>query len=133
MYRSIAPMLLVDEVKRGIRFCREILGARLAAVHPEKLPHEWATLKFGEVEIMLWRKDGAREEYPGLEIPESPASFIAYVYVDDVDDLYERVKGKAEVLMEPKDQFYGLREFTIRDPYGFVFTFAQELEGPRSG
>lgn len=29
------------------------------------------------------------------------------------------------VLMEPKDQFYGFREFIIRDPYSFVLTFAQ--------
>jgi len=79
------------------------------------------------VEIMLWRKDGARREHPGLEIPGSPASFIAYIYVDDVDALYERVRGRAEVLMEPKDQFYGIREFTIRDPFGFILTFAQEL------
>ncbi len=117
---------MVDEVERGVRFYREVLGAKLAAVHPEESPHEWASLELGEVEIMLWRKDEAREEYPGLKIAESPAGFIAYIYVDDVDALYERVKGKAEVLMEPKDQFYGLRELTIRDPYGFVLTFAQE-------
>jgi len=27
--------------------------------------------------------------------------------------------------MEPRDQFCGIREFTIRDPFGFVLTFAQ--------
>jgi uncharacterized glyoxalase superfamily protein PhnB len=74
---------------------------------------------------MFWEKEAARKEYPDLMISASPASFIAYFYVEDVDALYERVKGKAEVLMGPRDQFYGIREFTIRDPFGFVLTFAQ--------
>jgi uncharacterized glyoxalase superfamily protein PhnB len=30
--------------------------------------------------------------------------------------------------MEPKDQFYGIREFTVRDPWGSVLTFA-EIKG----
>jgi len=133
VFRKVAPMLLVDDVERGIRFYREVLGAKLVAVHPQKPPHEWASLELGEAEIMLWRKDGAREEYPGLEISGNPASFIAYIYMDDVDILYERIKGRVDILMAPVDQFYGFREFTIRDPYGFVLTFAQELKGARLG
>lgn len=63
---------------------------------------------------------------PGLVIPDSPVSAILYIYVDDVNSLYERVKEVAEVLMAPVDQFYGIREFTICDPFGFILTFAQE-------
>ena len=76
-------------------------------------------------ELMFWEKEAARKEYPDLVISANPASFIAYFYVEDVDALYERLRSKVEVLMEPKDQFYGVHEFTIRDPFGFVLTFAQ--------
>ena len=129
MFRKVAPMLLVENVDRVVRFYREVLGAKLSASLPESPPFEWASLELGEVELMLWDKEAARKEYPGLVIPENPASFIAYIYVDDVDVLYERVKGMAEVLMAPVDQFYGVREFTIRDPFGFILTFAQEKVG----
>jgi len=126
MFRKVAPMLLVEDVDRVVRFYREVSGAKLSASLPETPPFEWASLELGEVELMFWDKEAARKEYPGLVIPENPASFIAYIYVDDVDVLYERVKGMAEVLMAPVDQFYGIREFTIRDPFGFILTFAQE-------
>lgn len=75
------------------------------------------------VELMFWEKEAAQKEYPDLVILANPASFIAHFYVEDVDALYEWVKGKAEVLMGLRDQFYGIREFTIRDPFGFVPTF----------
>lgn len=74
---------------------------------------------------MFWEKEAAQKGYPGLAIPNNPASFIAYFYVDDVDALHERVRGKAEVLMDLKDQFYRIHEFTVADPFGFVLTFAQ--------
>jgi len=119
-------MLLVDDVDRGIRFYRDVLGGKLSAVYPELPPHEWASLDLDRVELMLWERRAAKREYPGLRILENPAGLIIYIYVDDVDALYERVKDKAEVLMEPVDQFYGIREFTIRDPFGFILTFAQE-------
>ena len=45
--------------------------------------------------------------------------------VEDIDKLYEHVKDEVTVVMKPKDQFYGIREFTIRDPFDFVWTFAQ--------
>ena len=30
--------------------------------------------------------------------------------------------------MEPKDQFYGIREFTVKDPLGFILTFIQIID-----
>ncbi len=126
MFRKVAPMLLVEGVERGIRFYCEVLGGRLAAVYPEQPPPEWASLELDGVELTLWEKGAARAEHRGLEIPENPASTILYFYVDDVDALYEQVKEVAEVLMAPVDQFYGMREFTIRDPFGFILTFARE-------
>jgi len=123
VFQRVAPMLLVEGVERGIRFYYEVLGGRLTAVYPEQPSHEWASLKLEGVELMLWEKDAAKVEYPELE---SPAGTILYIYVDA---LYERVKEVAEVLMAPVDQFYGIREFAIRDPYGFVLTFAQEKVG----
>lgn len=129
MFRKLGPMFLVGDVERAARFYQEVLGAVLVASLPDEPPYEWVSLKLGEVELMFWEVGAAAREYPGLEIPENPASFIAYIYVDGLDALYERVREAAEVLMAPVDQFYGMREFTIRDPFGFILTFAQEEAG----
>ena len=47
-----------------------------------------------------------------------------YVVIDDPDTLFERAKGAgAEVVMEPTDQDYGSRDFTVRDPEGNLWSF----------
>lgn len=48
---------------------------------------------------------------------------------DDCDATFERVKATgAEVLQEPMDQFYGLRDCAFRDPAGNLLRFTQPLE-----
>lgn len=65
-------------------------------------------------------------EYPEATlISDKPGNVIAYVYAEEIDKLYERIKDKATVVIKPKDQLYGIREFTIQDPFGFIWTFAQ--------
>jgi uncharacterized glyoxalase superfamily protein PhnB len=47
-----------------------------------------------------------------------------YVYADDVDDLYQRLKDRVEVVKGLHHTFYGAREFIIRDVNRFWITFA---------
>ena len=60
-----------------------------------------------------------------VTISETPANFIAYICVKQVNNLYERIKGRVKIIMDPTDQWYGIREFAIRDPFGFILIFAQ--------
>ena len=48
---------------------------------------------------------------------------------DDVDALFEHVRasGQAEVLQEPADQFYGVRDCAFRDPAGNMLRFNAAL------
>jgi uncharacterized glyoxalase superfamily protein PhnB len=126
MYKKVAPMFLVDDADKAMRFYQEILGAKLQYNLPDKSPFEWVSLLLEETEIMFWKKEAAQKEY--LDVPlisEKQGNLIVYVYVEDIDQLYERVKDKVTVVMEPRDQSYGIREFTIQDPFGFIWTFAQ--------
>jgi hypothetical protein len=52
-----------------------------------------------------------------------------YVYCDDVEKQFERVKDRVEVFEGLHDTFYGMREFIIRDVNRFWITFAQPLPG----
>lgn len=48
---------------------------------------------------------------------------------DDVDALFERVNASgAEVLQEPMDQPYGMRDCAFRDPAGNALRFIQPLK-----
>jgi uncharacterized glyoxalase superfamily protein PhnB len=129
MYQKAAPMLLVDDVDKAVAYYQEVFGAELQYSLPENPPFEWVSLLLGDIEIMFWQKEAAQKEYPGvLFTSEKLGNFILYLYVKDVDVLYERIIDKVAVIMKPKDQSYGIREFTIRDRFDFILTFAQIKE-----
>jgi catechol 2,3-dioxygenase-like lactoylglutathione lyase family enzyme len=49
-----------------------------------------------------------------------------YLYTDDVDGVYSKLKDRVDVIKEPHNTFYGMREVIIRDLNGFWITFGQE-------
>ena len=52
--------------------------------------------------------------------------------VDDVDALFEHVRAAgAEVVQEPADQFYGVRDCAVRDPAGNMVRFKSDLPADR--
>jgi uncharacterized glyoxalase superfamily protein PhnB len=116
----------VDDAGRAVSYYEHVVGAKPQYRLPQTQPLEWASLLLGEVEIMFWQKDAAQKEYTQpLPISEKPANFIAYIYVDDADAIYDRIRDRIKVIMAPKEQFYGVRELTVQDPFGHVLTFAQ--------
>jgi uncharacterized glyoxalase superfamily protein PhnB len=55
--------------------------------------------------------------------------FDIYVYADDVEALHaELAERGATLLHEPTDQAYGLREFRVRDPHGYILAFGKVLQ-----
>jgi len=129
VFQRLAPMFLVENVDEAVAWYRDILEAKLQHSLPEIPPFEWASLLPGDIEIMLSQKKAAQQWYSDeVPVSETPANLIAYIYVKHADSLYDRIKGKAKIIMEPIDQSYGIREFAIQDPFGFILIFAQILE-----
>ena len=77
----------------------------------------WALLRLGESTIML-NAGGKPSDAPRRE-------FDLYIYADDVDSLRKHLEGKAEIVEDLHDTFYGMREFIIRDYNGFWITFGE--------
>jgi catechol 2,3-dioxygenase-like lactoylglutathione lyase family enzyme len=56
-----------------------------------------------------------------------PGSWLS-IFVDDVDDYFERIKRLgAEVVQEPTDEPWGLREMHVRDPNQHVIRFGHGI------
>lgn len=79
----------------------------------------FAIMAFGESQVMF-NTGGQRSDRERREVD-------LYMHVDDVDALYARIRGRAEVVQAPHDTAYGMREFTIRDLNRFWLTFGQEI------
>lgn len=129
MYHKVTPMFLVENVDEAAEWYKEIFGARSRASLPGEPPFEWVSLMLGDVEIMFSRQESAQSWYSeNVIVSEKPANFVACIYVDDATDLYHRIKDRVKMIMEPVDQWYGMREFAIQDPFENTLVFAQIVE-----
>ena len=62
--------------------------------------------------------------------PERAGMTDAFLWVTDVDRLYEEVSGRGAVIqLPPTDQTWGTRETGVRDPDGNVLVFATKPPG----
>ncbi len=118
--RSLTPYLMVTGAARLIEFLKEGLGAEPIDVDsgPEgRIPH--AKIRVGDAVLEL--SDGS---------PQWPASAIGlHYYVADADAACARAVAAGGVLISPpRDQPYGERSGTVRDPAGNSWYIAQLLE-----
>jgi uncharacterized glyoxalase superfamily protein PhnB len=118
MPERIVPMIHVPDVNATAQWYASI-GFEIRNVNRECDNGEidWALLRLGQSEIML-SLGGRSSSAPRRE-------FDLYTHVDDVDDFRHRLDGKAEIVEDLHDTFYGMREFIIRDCNGFWITFGQ--------
>ncbi len=52
-------------------------------------------------------------------------TFTLYMELDDVSDMYARVKGAVTVVKDLHTTFYGMQELYIEDCNGYILTFAE--------
>ena len=55
---------------------------------------------------------------------------IMLIEVNAVDTVYARIAPLVKVVMSLRTQGFGMREFAIQDPDGYVITFAERVAKP---
>lgn len=123
--KILVPNLLVKNVPEAISFYRDLLGFNLVNKYPETGESVWAMLTNGNVHLMLQEQQSATEEYPLFANQKIGGTFTLYFDVTDVQKVYDRVKGKANIAVDMHKTFYGADEFAITDRDGYVLVFAQ--------
>ena len=118
MLERIVPMIHVPKVMATAEWYASI-GFEIRASNKscDNGEIDWALLRLGESEIML--------NAGGLPSSAPRRDFDLYTHVEDVSAIRSHVEGKAEIVEELHDTFYGMREFIIRDCNGFWITFGQ--------
>jgi catechol 2,3-dioxygenase-like lactoylglutathione lyase family enzyme len=121
----------VDDHEAALTFYRDTLGlevrndvntefGRWVTVGPKDQP---------ELGIVLSSVGVGRppEDAQTLRSLLAKGSLAGLVFsTDDVDGLFETIRSSgAEVMQEPIDQPYGVRDFAFRDPSGNMIRFAQ--------
>jgi uncharacterized glyoxalase superfamily protein PhnB len=124
-FQSLTPNLVVRDVQASVAFYRDVLGFTLAMSVPDQPPYVFAGVQQGPVQIFFNDPAAAAEELPDLLNRPIGGTLTLYILVSGIDDLFARVAPRAPVVMPMKTQFYGMREFAIADPDGWVITFAE--------
>jgi len=123
-FEGLTPNLLVADVMASVNFYRDVFGFEVHLKVPDEPPYVFASLKRDGIEFFVNSAAAVIKEIPSLGAGHTSTLFIV---VDQVDALFESVKERARIAMPLKDQFYGMREFAVFDPDGYLVTFAQPI------
>src|SRR5438105_11665347 len=130
-FKKLTPNLIVSSVERSVAFYVDVLGFARGLRVPEQPPLVFASVTSGDVEIFFNDTAAALKEHPDWSGKTKPSAgnsmFIEIEETGGVDALHARIKGKARVVIPLITQWYGMREFAVEDPDGFVITFAERV------
>ena len=124
-FTKLTPNLLVASVERSLAFYVDTLGFARGMTVPDASPFAFASATSGAIEIFFNDAAGAVKEYPGFAGKPIGATGTLFIEVEGVDALHDRLKPAVKIVMPIETKFYGMREFAIEDPDGYVITFAE--------
>src|SRR5262245_55286493 len=128
IFKKLTPNLLVANVERSLAFYEDVLGFERGMSVPDQSPFVFASVTGGAVEIFFNDAATAIKEYPGFGGKQLGATGTMFIEIEGVDALHDRLKAaNVPIVMPLVTQFYGMREFAIEDPDGYVITFAQRV------
>ncbi len=68
---------------------------------------------------------------PAMSELVAKGTLVVLLQVDDLDKTFEELRAAGtEILQEPVDQFYGVRDAAVRDPSGNHLRLSQPLAAP---
>ena len=112
-------VLEVSDLQRSIDFYVGKLGFFTHGAWGD--PPSFCIVQRGGVTIALDRSRTVRD------VPLNQY-WAAYLYVENADALAEDYRAKGvEIVREPCDMDYGLRDFDVRDPDGHLIAFGHDL------
>jgi len=124
---AIIPYLLYEDVDKAMEFLAKAFGfrkyGRPMLADDGKVNH--AAMQFGHDLIMMGRPPSGYRNPKHL----GGATQYLYVNVEKVDKHYQRAKNAgATVLEAPEDTEYGHRRYSVADPEGHQWSFAEDIK-----
>jgi lactoylglutathione lyase len=126
-FKKLTPNLLVASVERSLAFYVDTLGFARGMTVPEQSPFVFASVTGDTIEIFFNDAAAAIKEYPAFAGKPIGATGTLFIEVEGIDALHDRLRPSVKVVMPIVNQFYGMREFAIEDPDGYVITFAERV------
>lgn len=115
-FKSLQPILWTENLDETIGFYLHILGFSLNERNDD---WQWASLQKDGIQMMISKPN----QHERLSRIYFSGSF--YFNVENVDEVWEDLKIKANICYEIETFEWGMREFAIYDNNGYILQFAQ--------
>ena len=125
-YKDLTPNLMVKNVNKTIEFYKDVLGFNVVQTVPDSGDFVFGIVNADKILFMFQEEKSIKEEYPQLDKFPQGGGLTLYIHVTDVNELYEKIKGKAKIAKEMHKTFYGSTDFAIEDCNGYILTFSQQ-------
>ncbi|HKV23467.1 MAG TPA: glyoxalase superfamily protein [Candidatus Acidoferrum sp.] len=123
-FKMACPQFIVPDVVAAAEYYREKLGFQILSYFLD--PPVFAMVARGGVEIHFGKSDG--EPPSPNHIRRKGLGLDAYVWVSDVDSLYQELGARGVKILEPPARrVYKCYEMVIEDNFGFRVCFSQDL------
>jgi len=124
-FNKLTPNLVVADVERSSAFYRDVLGFTVETTVPDAPPYVFAIVRSGPVEVFLNAPAPAIAEYPSFKDRPIGGTLTLFIEVTGIEQCYDELKNRASVVMPLETKWYGMTEFAIADPDGYLITFAE--------
>ena len=120
---SSATVLLVKDVVKSANYYRDALGFQYSRFWGD--PPGFCMVWRDPFCLMLSRVDDAEKIVSNFSLNKI---WDAYFWVKDADALFAQFQQQGALIKdEPFETDYGVKEFTVNDPDGYLICFGQEL------
>lgn len=129
---KLSPILWTKDLQGTIAFYETVLGFRGQSHFTN-----FVSLSRQNVEIMFIVPNDDPED---CKDPDNQAEFFPrpiltgslFITTDEVDKLWEAVKGKAIIKTTLEDREYWMRDFSILDNNGYELVFGQDISDQKN-
>jgi lactoylglutathione lyase len=125
MLKKLTPNLMVEDVAQTLTFYKDVLGFEVVMTLPEAAPFNFAIVSRDGVELMFQSRESLSENVPALTGSPIGASQTFYIEVTGINDLYEQIRDKVEIVVDLHTTFYGTQEVYFRDINGYILSFSE--------
>lgn len=119
--QKLSPILWTKNLQETISFYETVLGFKSRSNFPN-----FASLYKDNVEIMAIVPTAERDEKENF-FPKPLLTGSIYIFMKDVDALWETIKNKATIKTSICDREYWMRDFSITDNNGYEIVFGEDI------
>ena len=129
-FNKVTPNLIVADMEKSLKCYRDVLGFSVSQTVPDKAPFIFAWMQHGDAVVFLNQhmppQPGQPDLFAGRQIGGTLSLYIA---MDGIDEFLKTVEGRGVKLAVPlHKEFYGMKEFAVYDPDGYLLIFAERVE-----